>query len=91
MFIYVNKNCLSAHGKIFRRGAVVEVDDEAGTALLGSDDFSICEMDPSQQETIDQKGKDTKEKSVKRTKEKKTVNEPEEELPIPNLEEAVEK
>ena len=32
MFILVKRNCLSAHGEIFRRGEVVEVDDEAGKA-----------------------------------------------------------
>lgn len=39
MFILVKRNCLSAHGKIFRRGEVVEVDDEAGKALLASEDY----------------------------------------------------
>lgn len=40
MFILVKRNCLSAHGKIFRRGEVVEVDDEAGKALLTSEDYT---------------------------------------------------
>lgn len=39
MFILVKRNCLSAHGKIFRRGEVVELDDEAGKALLASEDY----------------------------------------------------
>ena len=39
MFILVKRNCLSAHGEIFRRGEVVEVDDEAGKALLASEDY----------------------------------------------------
>ena len=39
MFILVTRNCLSAHGEIFRRGEVVEVDDEAGKALLASEDY----------------------------------------------------
>lgn len=40
MFILVKRNCLSAHGEIFRRGEVVEVDDEAGKALLASEDYT---------------------------------------------------
>lgn len=97
MFIYVNKNCLSAYGKIYRRGEVVELDDEVGAALLGSDDFSVCEMDPVQQETVEQESNDAEEKSAKgakpgkkRSVPKKAVKEPEEELPAPNPEEAVE-
>lgn len=39
MFILVKRNCLSAHGEIFRRGEAVEVDDEAGKALLASEDY----------------------------------------------------
>lgn len=39
MFILVKRNCLSAHGKIFRRGEVVELDDETGKALLASEDY----------------------------------------------------
>lgn len=39
MFILVKRNCLSAHGEIFRRGEVVEVDDEAGKDLLASEDY----------------------------------------------------
>lgn len=39
MFILVKRNCLSAHGEIFRRGEVVEVDDEAGKAILASEDY----------------------------------------------------
>lgn len=39
MFILVKRNCLSAHGEIFRRGEVVEVDDETGKALLASEDY----------------------------------------------------
>ena len=39
MFILVKRNCLSAHGEIVRRGEVVEVDDEAGKALLASEDY----------------------------------------------------
>ena len=90
MFIYVNKNCLSAYGKIYRRGEVVELDDEVGAALLGSDDFSVCEMDAYQQETVKQKEKVAKRKAVAGAKTKrKGVTE--EELPAPDLENAVEK
>ena len=45
MFILVNRNCLSARGEIFRRGEVVEVDDEAGKALLASEDY-VAVMPP---------------------------------------------
>ncbi len=105
MFIYINKNCLSAYGKIYRRGAVVELDDEVGAALLGSDDFSMCDMDPIQQEAVKQ-GETAKDKAPKGAKggKGKTITkgksdkpadkpkeEPEEELPAPNPEEAVEK
>lgn len=40
MFILVKRNCLSAHGKIFRRGEVVKLDDETGKALLASEDYT---------------------------------------------------
>lgn len=40
MFILVKRNCLSAHGEIFRRGEVVELDDETGKALLASEDYT---------------------------------------------------
>lgn len=40
MFILVKRNCLSAHRKIFRRGEVVELDDEIGKALLASEDYT---------------------------------------------------
>ncbi len=40
MFILVKRNCLSAHGKIFRRGEVVELDDETGKELLASEDYT---------------------------------------------------
>nr|DAL98854.1 MAG TPA: hypothetical protein [Caudoviricetes sp.] len=40
MFILVKRNCLSAYGKIFRRGEVVELDDETGKALLASEDYT---------------------------------------------------
>lgn len=46
MFILVKRNCLSAHGEIFRRGEVVEVDDEEGKALLASEDY--VEVMPSE-------------------------------------------
>lgn len=40
MFVLVKRNCLSAYGKIFRRGEVVELDDETGKALLASEDYT---------------------------------------------------
>lgn len=50
MFILVKRNCLSAHGEIFRRGEVVEVDDEAGKALLASEDYTEVVLQESEAE-----------------------------------------
>lgn len=50
MFILVKRNCLSAHGEIFRRGEVVEVDDETGKALLASEDYTEVVLQESEAE-----------------------------------------
>lgn len=50
MFILVKRNCLSAHGKIFRRGEVVELDDETGTARLASEDYTEVVLQESEAE-----------------------------------------
>ena len=50
MFIRVKRNCLSAHGKIFRRGEVVELDDETGKALLASEDYTEVVLQESEAE-----------------------------------------
>lgn len=50
MFILVKRNCLSAHGKIFRRGEVVELDDETGKALLASEDYTEVVLQESEAE-----------------------------------------
>lgn len=50
MFILVKRNCLSAHGKIFRRGEVVELDDETGKALLASGDYTEVVLQESEAE-----------------------------------------
>lgn len=50
MFILVKRNCLSAHGKIFRRGEVVELDDETGKALLASEDYTEIVLQESEAE-----------------------------------------
>lgn len=50
MFILVKRNCLSAHGKIFRRGEVVELDDETGKALLASEDYTEVVLQESKAE-----------------------------------------
>lgn len=50
MFILVKRNCLSAHGKIFRRGEVVKLDDETGKALLASEDYTEVVLQESEAE-----------------------------------------
>lgn len=50
MFILVKRNCLSARGKIFRRGEVVELDDETGKALLASEDYTEVVLQESEAE-----------------------------------------
>ena len=50
MFILEKRNCLSAHGKIFRRGEVVELDDETGKALLASEDYTEVVLQESEAE-----------------------------------------
>lgn len=50
MFILVKRNCLSAHGKIFRRGEVVELDDETGKALLAAEDYTEVVLQESEAE-----------------------------------------
>lgn len=50
MFILVKRNCLSAHEKIFRRGEVVELDDETGKALLASEDYTEVVLQESEAE-----------------------------------------
>ena len=50
MFILVKRNCLSAHGKIFRCGEVVELDDETGKALLASEDYTEVVLQESEAE-----------------------------------------
>lgn len=79
MFIHVKKNCLSAYGKIFRKGEVVELDDKVGESLLSSDDFEECYPD------IPEK---PKKKSPSKRKQKE---ESEDALPTPDAEQAVEK
>lgn len=55
MFILVKRNCLSAHGKIFRRGEVVELDDETGKALLASEDYTEVVLQESEAEKAAEK------------------------------------
>lgn len=98
MFILVKRNCLSAHGEIFRRGEVVEVDDEAGKALLASEDYvEVMPPESAAEEAAEEpektpvkasargKGKSTKGKSAEGKKE-----ESEDALPAPDMEGAVE-
>lgn len=54
MFILVKRNCLSVHGEIFRRGEVVELDDETGKALLASEDYTEVVPQKSAAEEADE-------------------------------------
>ena len=98
MFSLVKRNCLSAHGEIFRRGEVVEVDDEAGKALLASEDYvEVMPPEGAAEEAAEEpektpvkapargKGKSTKGKSAEGKK-----AESEDALPAPDMEGAVE-
>ena len=98
MFILVKRNCLSAHGEIFRRGEVVEVDDEAGKALLASEDYvEVMPPEGAAEEAAEEpektpakasargKGKSTKGKSAEGKK-----AESEDALPAPDMEGTVE-
>ena len=76
MFMHVKKNCLSAYGKIFRKGEVVELDDKAGEAILVSGDFEQCYPD-------------TPEKPTRRPSPKRKPKA--DDLPVPDLEKVVEK
>lgn len=98
MFILVKRNCLSAHGKIFRRGEVVELDNETGKALLASEDYTeVVPQESAAAEAAEEpektpvkasargKGKSTKGKSAKGNK-----AESEDALPAPDVEGTVE-
>ena len=66
MFILVKRNCLSAHGKIFRRGEVVEVDDEAGKALLASEDYvEVMPPEGAAEEAAEEAAKEPEKTPVK--------------------------
>lgn len=43
MYILVKKGMLSAYGEIFRKGDVLELEDEVAERLLESEDFEACE------------------------------------------------
>lgn len=98
MFILVKRNCLSAHGEIFRRGEVVEVDDEAGKAILASEDYvEVMPPEGAAEEAAEEpektpvkasargKGKSTKGKGATAKK-----AESEDALPAPDVEGTVE-
>lgn len=66
MFILVKRNCLSAHGKIFRRGEVVELDDEAGKALLASEDYvEVMPPEGAAEEAAEEAAKEPEKTPVK--------------------------
>lgn len=102
MFILVKRNCLSAHGKIFRRGEVVELDDEAGKALLASEDYvEVMPPEGAAEEVAEEAAKEPEKTPVKasaRGKGKSTKGksaadkraESEDALPAPDVEGTVE-
>lgn len=102
MFILVKRNCLSAHGKIFRRGEVVELDDETGKALLASEDYTEVVLQESEAEKAaeepDEEPAKTPVKAPARGKGKTTKGkgaaakkaESEDALPAPDVEGTVE-
>lgn len=102
MFILVKRNCLSAHGKIFRRGEVVELDDEAGKALLASEDYvEVMPPEGAAEEAAEEAAKEPEKTPVKasaRGKGKSTKGksaaakkaESEDALPAPDVEGTVE-
>lgn len=98
MFILVKRNCLSAHGKIFRRGEVVELDDETGKALLASEDYTEVVPQESEAEKAAEEPAKTPVKAPARGKGKTTKGkgaaakkaESEDALPAPDVEGTVE-
>ena len=102
MFILVKRNCLSAHGEIFRRGEVVEVDDEAGKALLASEDYvEVMPPEGAAEEAAEEAAKEPEKTPVeasargkgKSTKVKSAEGkkaESEDALPVPDVEGTVE-
>lgn len=102
MFILVKRNCLSAHGEIFRRGEVVEVDDEVGKALLASEDYvEVMPPEGAAEEAAEEAAKEPEKTPVKasaRGKGKSTKGkgaaakkaESEDALPAPDVEGTVE-
>lgn len=102
MFILVKRNCLSAHGEIFRRGEVVEVDDEAGKPLLASEDYvEVMPPEGAAEEAAEEAAKEPEKPPVKapaRGKGKTTKGkgaaakkaESEDALPAPDVEGTVE-
>ena len=102
MFILVKRNCLSAHGEIFRRGEVVEVDDEAGKTLLASEDYvEVMPPEGAAEEAAEEAAKEPAKTPVKapaRGKGKTTKGkgaaakkaESEDALPAPDVEGTVE-
>lgn len=98
MFILVKRNCLSAHGRIFRRGEVVELDDETGKALLASEDYTEVVLQESEAEKAAEEPAKTPVKAPARGKGKTTKGkgaaakkaESEDALPAPDVEGTVE-
>lgn len=98
MFILVKRNCLSAHRKIFRRGEVVELDDETGKALLASEDYTEVVLQESEAEKAAEEPAEEPVKAPARGKGKTTKGKgaaakkagSEDALPAPDVEGTVE-
>lgn len=82
MYILVKRGMLSAYGEIFRKGDVLELEDEVAERLLESEDFEACEepvvIEPEddtepedEAEDVDEEKTATK-STVKKTAAKKT-------------------
>ena len=103
MYILVKKGMLSAYGEIFRKGDVLELEDEVAERLLESEDFEACEepvvIEPEDDtESVDEE-KTTVKSTAKKTATKKTSSkrtqkstvEKDAELPSVDFEAAVKK
>ena len=105
MYILVKKGMLSAYGEIFRKGDVLELEDEVAERLLESEDFEACEepvvIEPEDDteseddtENIDEEKSTAKKTATKKTSSKRTQKstvKKDAELPSVDFEAAVKK
>lgn len=76
MYILVKRGMLSAYGNIFRKGDVLELEDEVAERLLESEDFEACDepvgIEPEDDtESVDEE-KTTVKSTAKKTETQKT-------------------